>query len=434
MKLCHSSLVSLEGIAAPMYAHYVRFWPMSPLPSHSAVGPALGYYYQAVYALQLLLLQDAPDASISVESWDDVVLEKGLSRQLYQLKHTIDLSKTIGIKSPSLWRTLTVWFDYAKLQDSTHTRYFLATVATLQSGSPLECLREQESDRAGLRAALDAEATRVLAARAQAALEHKPEHKWPYSERWKDCDRYLRATPQERDALLNRSALLPQSFAIDSAKEEITKMLAHTFPSRILEELAKQLLAWWDREVLESLTHERDSGLHVEEVRAFITKRAAELLDNGFFEDTETYRATISPSAPGITAQLDFVQASTSQRARSTEMEMRARAQRSAWMQADVTKFDALRKYDKSLMEEWSYRFESRCDQCLGAEIKVKEKHGRDLLDWTHLSAPNEVRRIDENYHNPDLVRGTYIFLSGEGDVGWHPEYATLFKKTEGEE
>jgi hypothetical protein len=406
---------------------------MSTPPSHSAVGPALGYYYQAVYALRLLLLEDAPDASISIESWDDVVLEKGLARQLHQLKHTIDLSQTIGIKSASLWRTLTVWFDYTEFQDSTHTRYFLATVATLQSGSPLECLREPDGDRKDLRAALDAEATRILAARNQAKLELKPEAKWPYPDRWKDCDRYLRATPQERNALLKRAALLPKSFSIDAAKGEIAKILARSFPSRILEELAKQLLAWWDREVLESLTHERDSGLHVDEVRAFMTKRAAELLENGFFEDTETCRATISPSAPGITTQLDFVQASTSQRTRSTEMEMRARAQRSAWMQADVTKFDALRKYDISLVEEWSYRFDSKCEECLGAELKVKEKHGRDLLDWTHLSAPNEVRRIDENYHNPDLVRGTYIFLSGEGAVGWHPEYETLLKKSAGE-
>jgi hypothetical protein len=411
---------------------------MSPIPSHSAVGPALGYYYQAIYALRILLFEDAPDASISIESWDDVVLKKGLARQLYQLKHTIDLSKTIGIKSPSLWRTLTVWFDYAALQDPTHTRYFLATVASLQEGSPLECLRVPDAPRKVLRDALDAEAKRVMAARAQAALEKKPEHKWPYADRWTDCARYLQATPQERNALLKRASLLPQSFAIDTAKGEIGKILARSFPSRILDELTKQLLAWWDREVLESLTHERDTGLHVEEVRAFITKRAAELLDNGFFEDTETCRATISPSAPEITAQLDFVQASTSQRARSTEMEMRARAQRSAWMQADVTKFDALRKYDISLVEEWSYRFDSRCQECIGAEHAVKEKHGRDLLDWTHLNAPNEIRRIDENYHNPDFVRGTYIFLSGEGTVGWHPEYATLLrtklKKTEGEE
>lgn len=407
---------------------------MSSPPSHSAVGPALGYYYQAVYALRLLLLQDAPDASISIESWDDVVLEKGRARQLYQLKHTIDLSKSIGIKSPSLWRTLTVWLDYAKLQDSTHTRYFLATVATLQTASPLECLREPNSDRKDLRAALDIEAARVLAARAQAELEHKPENKWPYADRWKDCFRYLQATLQERDALLERAALLPKSFSIDTAKVEIAKILARSVPSRILDELAKQLLAWWDREVLESLTHERVSGLHVDEVRAFITNRAAELYNNGFFEDTETCRATISPSAPGITAQLDFVHASTSQRTRSTEMEMRARAQRSAWMQADPTKSEALRKYDISLVEEWSYRFNSKCDECSEAELKVKEKHGRDLLDWTHLSAPNEVRRIDENYHNPDLIRGTYIFLSGAGVVGWHPEYAGLLKKIVGEE
>jgi hypothetical protein len=403
---------------------------MSAQPSHSAVAPALGYYYQAIYALRLLLLEDDPAASISVESWDDVVLERGVARELHQLKHTIDLSKTIGIKSPGLWRTMSVWLDYCSTQNASYSSFFLATVASLQAGSELVCLKQPGSNRKPLATALEDEAKRVLDARKQAELDKLPKDKWPYADRWKDCEKFLNTPQPQRDALLNRASLLPDSFSISSAQVEIGKILGRSFPARILAELTKQLLAWWDREVLETLTRERSSPLFVDEVRAFVTKRAAELYDNGFFEDTRTYRALISPNASAIDAQLDLINASPSQRTRSTEMELRARAQRSAWMKADVTKTQAIKDYDAILIEEWSYRFDSRCDECNDKDEPTKQKHGRELLDWSHMSAPNEVRRIDPQYHNPDFVRGSYIYLSGNGVVGWHPKYAELLKSS----
>lgn len=399
----------------------------SPTP-HSAVASALGYYYQAVYALRLLLLNDEPTASISIESWDDVVLESGAARELHQLKHTIDLSKTIGIKTPGLWRTLTVWLDYTKLQDSSQSLYFLATVATVQKDSALECLREPTADRTALLEALNAEAQRVLDEREHAKSAKEPENKWPHADRWKDCARYLKATQAERNALLKRASLLPGSFSIDTAKREVGTILARSCPAKIIPELTKQLLAWWDREVLETLTHERKTPLQAEEVRSFITKLGATLIDNGFFEDTQTYLATIAPPSVSITHQLDFINASASQRTRSTQMEMRARAQRSAWMKADVTKINALRKYDDDLIREWSYRFDLHCEDCKDADGVTKAKNGREMLDWSHLRAPLEVRRIDPNYHNLDLVRGTYIYLSGDASVGWHPDYQAMLE------
>lgn len=401
---------------------------MTLSPSHSAVAPALGYYYQAIYALRLLLLEDDSSASISIESWDDVVLEKGAARELHQLKHTIDLSKTIGLKTPGLWRTLTVWLDYTKVQDTSHSRFFLATVATLQKGSLLDCLRDSSADRTALCAALNAEAERVLEEREQAKAAKKLPNEWPYADRWKDCARYLAATPAERLELLKRASLLPGSFSIDTAQQELGKILARSFPAMIIVELTKQLLAWWDREVLESLTRERKVPLQADEVRLFITKLGASLIDNGFFEDTQTHLVTLEPPAAGVAHQLDFINASESQRNRSTQMEMRARAQRSAWMKADVTKIEALRKYDTELIEEWSYRFDLRADEYRDADHVIKARSGRELLNWSHLNAPLEVRRIDANYHNPDLIRGTYVYLSGDGSVGWHPDYLTLLQ------
>ena len=395
--------------------------------AHSAADSALGYYYQAVYALRLLLL-DHEEACVSIESWDDVYLEKRDRRELHQLKHSLDTSKTIGIKSRGVWRTLTIWLEYCDHQDFSQSRFVLATVAALQAGSPLECLRSDNADRTDLLKALTNEAERVRDERQKAKEAGKPESKWPHADRSADCARFLEATPVERDSLLKRVTMCPSSFNIGQARSEIGKILGRLVPASVIQELTKHLLAWWDRQVVETLTGERTDPLHAEEVRAEVVRRAAILLDNGFFEDTDTYYGQIEPSAPGVMRQLAFISATRSQRDRSAPIEMAARAQRAAWMKADMSKATAIRNYDKILIKEWSYRFGEKVDECEGADDATKMSHGRSLLDWSHFNAPQEVRRIDPKYENPDLIRGSYLYLSGSGMVGWHPDYVDLLK------
>ena len=52
---------------------------------HSAVAPALGYYYQAYYALVILFDSQDDDAFVSIESWDDVYFEDGDQKVLHHL-------------------------------------------------------------------------------------------------------------------------------------------------------------------------------------------------------------------------------------------------------------------------------------------------------------------------------------------------------------
>ncbi len=105
------------------------------------------------------------------------------------------------------------------------------------------------------------------------------------------------------------------------AKSEIGKVLGRLVPKSVIQEVTKHLLAWWDRQVVETLTGERTEALHAEEVRAEIVRRAAILLENGFFEDTETYYGEIEASAPSVMHQLDFINATRSQRDRSVPIE-----------------------------------------------------------------------------------------------------------------
>lgn len=54
--------------------------------SHAAGGVWQGFYYQAFYALLLLLQQDSDDAAVGVEQLDDVELKVDGYTLLHQLE------------------------------------------------------------------------------------------------------------------------------------------------------------------------------------------------------------------------------------------------------------------------------------------------------------------------------------------------------------
>jgi len=278
-------------------------------------------------------------------------------------------------------------------------------------------------------AALVSEAERVRDERAKSKQQGKPENKWPHAERAADCERFLLATPAERAALLKRIKTCPNSFNIAEATTELAKLFAHTVPKKVITELSKQILAWWDRQVVEALTGERGAALFAEEVRSEVTKRAAALHKGDFFDDTDTYLSDIAPLDKSVMQQLDLIDATQPQRKRVQPIEAAARAQRAAWMRADILKTVAIQKYDGRLIQEWSYHFDENVDKCNGASSDVKMSNGRELLNWSHFSAPLEVPRIDSKYDNPDFIRGSYLYLSGQGAVGWHPDYVELMAK-----
>ncbi len=56
---------------------------------HSAAPVALGFYYQSLYALTLLLKLSDDEGAVSVETLDDVALETEGQDFLSQLKHSV---------------------------------------------------------------------------------------------------------------------------------------------------------------------------------------------------------------------------------------------------------------------------------------------------------------------------------------------------------
>jgi len=113
----------------------------------AAAGPqALGYLYQAQYALYALLTADGEDSALVLEGLDDMELQSATATELQQLKHHLSTKRqaVLSNRSPDWWKTLRVWGDLLQQQqwDPLRTRLALLTTATAAPGSIPRRLRD----------------------------------------------------------------------------------------------------------------------------------------------------------------------------------------------------------------------------------------------------------------------------------------------------
>jgi hypothetical protein len=110
--------------------------------AHSAEAAALGFYYQAFFALLTLMGQETDNAAVGIEQLDDVDLKVDGHNLLYQLKHSIsNAPPPITLKSKALWKTVKVWVDILPMLTLSETTLHLVTVAKLGLDSPLIALQ-----------------------------------------------------------------------------------------------------------------------------------------------------------------------------------------------------------------------------------------------------------------------------------------------------
>ncbi|WEA01774.1 ABC-three component system protein [Mucilaginibacter sp. SJ] len=401
---------------------------------HQAVGPALGYYYQAIYALVTLFDSKNPGAFVSIETLDDVYLNDGVKRELHQLKHSIQENTTISIKSDELWKTLKVWCDFLISNDANDGIFTLSTVSSLDPNSDLTVLLDEKAPRDKLENALMMEAKRVVVERKKVEAENiirlsngEKEIALPYSKKSKGCEALLKLSKPTLKALLKNIRMQTDSFTVSEASAIVVERIRPTTDHNIQLPLAERILEWWDRQAVQSLTGERHECIYMSELQEFISRKTAELFTDGFTDDLPDLEIpAITSPHPIQKMQLEIIDASKTQIIRSYQTAIRARIQREKWIEDNLTAAKKLEKYDESLIQEWSYKFGEIVDNKSNfSDDQIKEE-GRLLLDWTHNTAHQQVGKISKTYDNPDLIRGSYQMLSSNRKVGWHCDFLTL--------
>ncbi|MNL31098.1 hypothetical protein D3C87_1528680 [compost metagenome] len=196
--------------------------------------------------------------------------------------------------------------------------------------------------------------------------------------------------------------------------------------------LSGEIIGWWQKQIIDSLTSERKRTIHKLELQEFIANKIMELNHDGFTDDSEYLPIPLTlPTHYIQEQQLNLINAPNSMRTRSYNTEVLARLQREKWINNSISAAAKLEKYDILLTKEWSYKFgevEEIKDNLEEDELK---EQGRNILRWTFEKAHIQIKPLSTTYNNPDLVRGSFQMLSKDLIIGWHCDYLSLINPNE---
>ncbi len=392
--------------------------------SKSAVPSALGYYHQGLFAL-VVLCDANDDASVSIETDDDVVLNDTVTK-LHQLKHSLGEPPPLSLADVGIWKAIHNWST--RPHDGTE-QFVFVTCTKVPGNSELHSL-VADTSRTKLLKAMVKEAERVRDERETAKKAGKK--KLPHAARADGCEAFLAlSTAKKQDALLRHIRIVPESFSALNVPDQIEQKIGGTIMPNIRKAIIERLIQWWDREVVLSLLKKRDRNLRKIELQLMLSKLMLEHSDESLPDDFSALKPTGDDDG-GLTRcmqkQIEWVEGGDQRLNRAALARWRARNQRDAWMKGDITMAKALDDYDAILQEAWQDRFGPMTDDCKKLAAEQRIAHGVKLLDWSHLDAPKDVRPIRNKWIGDYLVQGSFQQLADQGKVGWHPDYEALFK------
>jgi hypothetical protein len=392
--------------------------------AHSAEAAALGFYYQAFFALLTLMGQETDNAAVGIEQLDDVDLKVDGHNLLYQLKHSLSTAPPpITLKSKALWKTVKVWVDILPTLILSETTLHLVTVAKLGSDNPLIALTELDAERTELVEAMTREARRVLDARAAAAKAGKV---LPHPDRVDGCSAFLALTETERLNLLRRTVIKPGSPVVATIEENVAGYLK-LLPPVQRPIVARRLVEWWDRQIVYSLCGKRERVLSRSELQHQISAIVSDIEQENLVPDFEVVSPPEDYQPDGMLArQVKLVDGKPSDLSKAIREEWKAREQRAKWLNGSPAMAATINDYDLVLEEHWSDRHGQMVEECAELDHKGKCKSGLKILRWTHEEAPSVVRPIAKSWNVAYYVRGTYQVLAIDLKVGWHADYAKL--------
>lgn len=404
----------------------IRHWGyfVSDVNSHSADAAAAGFLYQAQYALVRLWKETSDEATIFLETLDDVVLEANGEVILEQLKHSLaEKPKAITISSVNLWKTIKAWIDVLPKLDLSKTHFHLVAVAEISPKSELMALLDEKASRDELLVALRDEAERVAKERAL-AIESK-ESVLPHADRLKACEAFRDLAPELQLELLTRAKIMHGQANITKIEDTLAGLLI-TVPARDRSHVAARMVEWWTRQIVHAHCKMREKAIPRSELVEVHVDIVGDIKNDPYID----YYATEYPppsyqSHSMIVKQIDLVGGSADELRRSVENEWRARETRSRWAKESPLKRDAIIRYDARLEQEWREYYVDMRSKCDGQSLADKVNEGRVLLRWSHFEAHKGIEPIAPAI-SPTYLRGSYQVLSITGQVGWHPDFRKL--------
>jgi hypothetical protein len=382
----------------------------------SANASALGYFYQARYALLLLLGADV-DAEMSLERFDDIAFERdGTPRELLQTKHQINNTGSLSDASTDLWKTLRVWSE--AISDGTikpsEAIFTLVSTGRAPGGSAADKLRphtaQQQRDVA---AAL--EAIRKVP-QSSTSTSNKPAY-----------DAFQALTPEQQHALVNNIYILDSSPNILDTKDQILEKLKFSTRRQFLNHVYERVEGWWFDRVVRHLSKRSSDPILYRELLAQINDVQEEYFEDNlpieFLRAIAPEESELSEEQRIFIQQLRLVTVGEPRIRRAINDYYRAFEQRSKWVREDLLDVGELEEYEEHLIDEWERLHEAmKEDLPEEASEELLQREGKALFN---LFDSHKEIHIRVRCTQPYVMRGSFHILANKLRIGWHAEFLT---------
>ncbi|ARV59809.1 hypothetical protein BZZ01_15285 [Nostocales cyanobacterium HT-58-2] len=379
----------------------------------SAGSQALGYLFQARYALYLVLT-NKEELELAVESLDDITFFENENNptELLQLKHhTTQASLTDS--SSDLWKTIRVWST--QLQENKislpDTLLTLVTTAEAPANSAAFLLRP-------VKARDSKRACEILL-----QVANKSENK----NLTKSFEAFKALNPTQQQQLIDSIQIIDSSLDIIDITPKIKeKLIAVRREHR--DAVYERLEGWWFAKVVK---HLRDnsvnfiSGFEVRDKICEINDQfKPDALPIDFFDLEIPEQPEISQDNRRFVAQLKEIAVQNKRIEKAILDYYRAFEQRSRWAREELLFGGEIEQYEKRLIDEWERYMLALQDEMSDSdesEVELK-KLGRKVFNWMEQEADIRIRsQVTEPY----VMRGSYHMLADQNlpRVHWHPKF-----------
>lgn len=379
----------------------------------SAGSQALGYLYQARYALYLVLTGNQ-ELEIAIESLDDITFfdSENNAEELLQLKHHTNKQASLSDSSTDFWKTIRVWSTQLKESQILLPGTLLTLVSTSRASDNSIASWLRPIDRNPL-----------LAAQKMRHVANTSTNK----SLSKSFEAFDALTSTQQETLINSIQILDSSSNIVEIVPRIKDELIGV-RREFRDNVYERLEGWWFSKVVQHLSNNSAnpiSGFEVQDKICEINDQfkpdalPIDFLDLELSEETE-----LSQDDRRFVLQLKEIAINNKRIEKAILDYYKAFQQRSKWLREELVLGDEIERYEKKLIDEWERYFLMLQDEISGDEENESElkKRGRDIYNWMEQKADFRIRsKVTEPY----VMRGSYHMLADRNPppVSWHPKF-----------
>ncbi|MCY6494603.1 ABC-three component system protein [Leptolyngbya sp. GGD] len=378
----------------------------------SAGSQALGYLYQARYAL-FLALSNPEEYNLSIEGLDDITFEEdGAPRELLQLKHH-QSPGNLTDSSSDLWKTLRIWSTYLKEGQVMLPGASLTIITTNEAPTGSIAAMLRPGDGRNPKSALDA----LL------KVSEESDNKKLQS----SFAAFKELTTKEREILVDSIQILDCSPNIVDTEPKIKSLLKGVRREH-RSSVYERLEGWWFKKVVLHLSENSEELISGFEIHDKLCEINDQFKPEALPIDYLDYQPTELPDPNSdnrqFVAQLRAIAIQNKRIEKAILDYYRAFEQRSRWVREDLIVSNDLEVYEKKLVDEWERYYLMLEDEMeeTGDEEARHRSMGRKLYNWMEQEADYRIRQlVSEEF----IMRGSYHMLADKTppSIHWHPKF-----------